>query len=87
MDAQIGFADGLRRVFPTMVASYLPFRGWIRRETLSDQMLLTFLSEATGRRHRNRRRRCRRIFVVESLPGRRVSAALESLDHAGAHQL
>ena len=62
MDAQIGFADGLRRVFPTMVASYLPFRGWIRRETLSDQMLLTFLSEATGRRHRNRRRRC-----VESL--------------------
>ena len=72
MDAQIGFADALRRVFPTMVASYLPFRGWIRRKTLSDPILLTFLSEATGRRHRNRRR----IFVVESLPGRRVSAAL-----------
>ena len=48
MDAQIGFADALRRIFPTALASYLQFRGWIRRETLSDQMLLTFLSEATG---------------------------------------
>ena len=81
--SQMPCGESFRRWWP----GYLPFRGWIRRETLSDQMLLTFLSEATGRRHRNRRRRCRRIFVVESLPGRRVSTALESLDRAGAHQL
>ena len=36
MDAQIGFADALRRVFPTMVASYLECGGWICRETLCD---------------------------------------------------
>ena len=32
MDAQIGFGDALRRVFPTTVASYLEFRGWVRQE-------------------------------------------------------
>ena len=32
MDTQIGFADALRRVFPTTVASYLEFRGWVRQE-------------------------------------------------------
>jgi hypothetical protein len=32
MDAQIGFAKALRRVFPTMVASYLEFRGWIHQD-------------------------------------------------------
>ena len=42
MDAQIGFADALRRVFPTMVASYLPFRGWIRREILCGRSSVTF---------------------------------------------
>ena len=36
MDALIGFADALRRVFPTTVSSHLQFRGWIRQETLCD---------------------------------------------------
>ena len=31
------------------VVSYLPFRGWIRQDTLCDRMSVTFLSEATGR--------------------------------------
>ena len=31
--AQIGFADALRRVFPTTVASELQFRGWVHQET------------------------------------------------------
>ena len=31
MDAQIGSADALRRVFPTALSSYLPFRDWICR--------------------------------------------------------
>ena len=48
MDTQIGFAKALWRVFPTTVASYLPFRGWIRRDTLCDQISVTFLSEAMG---------------------------------------
>ena len=39
----IGFADALRRVFPTTVASYLAFRGWIRQETLCDRMSITFV--------------------------------------------
>ena len=30
MDAHIGFARALRRVFPATVAGYLSFRGWIR---------------------------------------------------------
>ena len=29
-DAQIGFADTLRRIFLTALASYLQFRDWIR---------------------------------------------------------
>ena len=36
MDTQIGFADALRRVFPTTVAkgaTPLEFRGWVRQET------------------------------------------------------
>ena len=38
MDAPIGFADALRWVFPTTVASYLPFRGWIRQETCATEV-------------------------------------------------
>ena len=34
MDAQIGFAKPLRRVFPTTVASYLTFHGSVRQEDL-----------------------------------------------------
>ena len=30
MDPQIGFADALRGVVPTTVASQLGFRGWVR---------------------------------------------------------
>ena len=36
MVAHIGFADAVRRVFPTTVASYLAFWGWIRQETWWD---------------------------------------------------
>ena len=35
-DAQIGFDDALRRVFPATVTSYLAFRGEIRQETSWD---------------------------------------------------
>ena len=41
-DAQIGSADALRRIFPTALASYLQFRGWIRQETLCDRSSVTF---------------------------------------------
>ena len=36
MDAQIGFAKALGRVFSTALASYLQYRGGIRQETLCD---------------------------------------------------
>ena len=42
MDAQIRFADVLRRVFPTTVASYLEFRGWIHQENLRNGISATF---------------------------------------------
>ena len=42
MDAQIGFADALWRVFPTTVSSHLQFRGWIFQETLCDRSSVTF---------------------------------------------
>ena len=42
MDAQIGSADALQRVFPTAVASYLLFRGWICQETLCGRSAVTF---------------------------------------------
>ena len=48
MDAQIGFADALRRIFPTALASS-PISRWVRHETLHDRMSVTFLREATGR--------------------------------------
>ena len=38
---QIWFADALRRIFPTALASYLQFRGWICRETLCGRSLIT----------------------------------------------
>ena len=37
MDAQIGFADALRRIFPTTVASYLTFHGSVRQEATGDR--------------------------------------------------
>ena len=42
-NAQVRFADALRRVFPTALASYLQFRGWIRQETLCDQSSAIFI--------------------------------------------
>ena len=42
MDAQIGFAGASRRIFPTALASYLQFCGWIRQETLCDRSSVTF---------------------------------------------
>ena len=42
MDALIGFADALQRIFPTTVASYLTFHGWIRQETLRNRSSVTF---------------------------------------------
>ena len=37
-DSQIGFADALQRVLPTDAGqTYVPFRGWIRQETLCDR--------------------------------------------------
>ena len=42
MDAPIGFADALQRVFPTAVASYLQFRDWIRQETSLYRSSVTF---------------------------------------------
>ena len=42
MDAQIMSAKALQRVFPTTVASYLQFRGWICQETLCDRSSVTF---------------------------------------------
>ena len=42
MDAQIGFSDALRRIFPTALARYLPFRGWIRQETWRHRIAVTF---------------------------------------------
>ena len=42
MDAQIGFADALRRGFPRTVARYHEFRGRICQETLCDRISVTF---------------------------------------------
>ena len=50
MDSQIGFADTLRRIFPTALASYLQFRGWICRETLCGRSSVTiYLRQCAGR--------------------------------------
>ena len=47
---KIRFSDALRRVFPTMVASYLPFRGRICQETSCDRSSVTFdLRQCAGR--------------------------------------
>ena len=42
MDAQIGFADALQRVFPTALARYLLFRGGIRQGILCEPSSVTF---------------------------------------------
>ena len=42
IDAQIGFADALREIFLTALARYLPFRAWIRQETLYNPGSVTF---------------------------------------------
>ena len=42
MDAPIGFADALRRVFPTTMCSHLQFPGWISQETWLDRSSVTF---------------------------------------------
>ena len=47
-DAQIGFADTLRRIFPTALASYLQFRGWICRETLRGRSSVTIYLRQCG---------------------------------------
>ena len=49
MDAQIGLADALQRVFPTTVVSHLAFCGWIRQETLWDPSSATFDLTQRGR--------------------------------------
>ena len=36
-NAQIGFADALRWIFPPVLARYVVFHGWIRQETLCDR--------------------------------------------------
>ena len=42
-NAQIGSADALRRIFPTALASYLQFRGWIRQDTRCNGMSVAVL--------------------------------------------
>ena len=37
MDAQIGFADALRRIFPTAAAGYLTFHGSVLQEATGNQ--------------------------------------------------
>ena len=37
-----GFADALRRAFPTTVSSYSEFCSWIRRQTWCDRSSVTF---------------------------------------------
>ena len=37
IDAQVGFADALRRVFPTTVANYLTFHGSVRQEATGNR--------------------------------------------------
>ena len=41
MDTQTGFAGASQRVFPTTVASYLQFRGWIYRKTFCNRSSVT----------------------------------------------
>ena len=41
MDTQTGFASASQRVFPTTVASYLQFRGWIYRKTFCNRSSVT----------------------------------------------
>ena len=41
-DTQIGSTDVLRRIFPTVLASFLQFRGWIRLGTLCGRSSVTF---------------------------------------------
>ena len=50
MDAHIGFARVLRRVFPATMAGYLSFRGCIRQKTLFGRSAVTFdLRQRGGR--------------------------------------
>ena len=42
MDAQIGFADALRRIFPTVLVSHLAFRGRICQWARYERMSVTF---------------------------------------------
>ena len=48
MDAQIGFADALRRASLMTLAKPLEFHGWICQETLCGRISVTFLNEVTG---------------------------------------
>ena len=51
MNAQMGLAGTLRRVFPTTVASHLEFRGWVRQEVRSQRMSVIFdLRQCAGQR-------------------------------------
>ena len=60
MDALIGFGDALRRLLPTTVVSYLPFRGWICQETFCNGISVTFdLRQRAGRTN------CRLITTVK----------------------
>ena len=42
-NAQIGFADALRRFFLTNLTSYLESRCWIDQEILCDRMSVIFV--------------------------------------------
>ena len=42
MDALIGFADAMQRVFPTTMSRYLECGGWIRQEAWCDRSSVTF---------------------------------------------
>ena len=44
-NAQIGFADALRWIFPPVLARYVVFHGWISQDTWCDRISVTFLGE------------------------------------------
>ena len=79
LDLQTGLADGLRRIFPTGLASYLQFRGWIHQETLCNRSSVTFdlrQCEDQGELNRLRRPALRRPPSDKNLYGHRAALAL-----------
>ena len=78
MDAHIEFADALRRVLLTALASHLAFHSWICRETLCDGSSVTSdLRQCAGRTN------CRLSARPNNVPPRGPGPATSGRSSAG----